>query len=239
MLSFPAVVRGVSALALASCLAAPSLAGDFGGYGFKDEPGAPMWQGFYFGLNAGGVADGTASYNFLPSAPGSTNPVDLKGPLGGVQAGYNVQRGPIVAGLEADADLLKTDGQAYAIYPGGNISTQINETYSVRGRLGVTLAPRVLFYGTGGYALATVDHTNDYGGQLFKDSGTIGGWIAGGGLEYMHSSRLSFGFEVLHYDFGQDRFNLSSNYGGYVNTLPADIDTAMTTVRGRISFHLD
>ena len=54
-------------------------------------------------------------------------------------------------------------------------------------------APSVLFYGTGGYALALVDHTIDFGGQLYKDSGTIEGWVAGGGLEYMHSSRLSFG----------------------------------------------
>ena len=241
MLSVPGFVRGVSALAIASCFAAPALASDLGG-GFKDAPAA-IWQGFYFGLNAGGIADGTATYDFSPGVPtaNSKNPADLKGPLGGFQAGYNVQRGPVVAGIEADAGFLKTDSPSLSVFPGGDISTQVNETFSVRGRLGVTLAPSVQFYGTGGYALALVDHTIDFGGQLYKDSGTIGGWVAGGGLEYMHSSRLSFGAELLHYDFGQDHYNLTyKDISGQVSAMPpTDIGTQMTTVRGRISFHLD
>jgi outer membrane immunogenic protein len=239
MLGVPSFVRGVSVLAIVAGFAAPALAQDYGlGGGFKDGA-PPLWRGFYLGLNAGGIVDGKASYNFLPTAADSTNTADLKGPLGGVQAGYNVQRGPVVAGLEFDADFLKTDSPAYSVYGYGNLSTQVNEAYSLRGRLGVTLTPRVLFFGTGGYALASVDHSFDPGGTVFKDSGTVGGWVAGGGLEYMHSSRLSFGVEVLHYDFGQDHFNLSFNSNGTVNTVPTEIGTEMTTLRGRISFHID
>ncbi len=145
----------------------------------------------------------------------------------------------MIAGIEADADFLKTGSPSLSIFEGGNMSTQVNEAFSLRGRLGVTLQPRVLFYGTGGYAVANVDHSVDFGGQLFADSGTIQGWVAGGGLEYMHSSRLSFGLEVLHYDFGQDHFNLTYTGPATSNTIPTDIDTSMTTVRARINFHMD
>ena len=46
---------------------------------------------------------------FSPGVPtaNSKNPADLKGPLGGLQAGYNAQRGPVVAGIEADAGFLE------------------------------------------------------------------------------------------------------------------------------------
>jgi outer membrane immunogenic protein len=243
MLSSSSLVRGVSVLAMVSCCAVPAFAADLGvGGGFKDGPGyAPLWQGFYIGLNAGGIADGKSDYNFPLGGytPDNKNTADLKGMLGGLQAGYNAQFGHIVAGIEADGGFAKTDSPTYSINQGANMETQLNSTFTVRGRLGATLRPNLLFYGTGGYAIANVDHSLDFGGQLFKDSGTIQGWVAGGGLEYMHSSRLSFGVELLHYDFGQDRFNLTYTGPATSDTIPTDIDTAMTTVRGRLSFHLD
>lgn len=244
MLSVSGFMRGASVLAIASCCAASAFAADLGaGGGFKDEPAvAPVWQGFYIGLNAGGIADGAAIYDFSPgvAVAGSKNTTDLKGPLAGLQGGYNAQYGHFVVGVEADADFLKTDNPTYDHYPiGGNMSTQVNEAFSLRARAGVTLQPRVLFYGTGGYALANVDHSLDFGGQLYKDSGTLQGWVAGGGLEYMHSSRLSFGLELLHYDFGQDHFNLNFTGPVYSGAIPTDIDTSITTVRARIDFHLD
>ncbi len=242
MWSSSGFVRGASVLALLSCCAASAFAADLGtGGGYKDEPVLPVWQGFYMGLNAGGVVDGSAIYNFTPgvTAADSKNTADLKGPLAGLQVGYDAQFGHVIAGIEADADFLKTDSPTYSIFDGGNMSTQVNEAFSLRARLGVTLQPRVLFYGTGGYAIANVDHSTDFGGQLFSDSGTIQGWVAGGGLEYMHSSRLSFGLEVLHYDFGTDHFNLTYTGPATSNTIPTDIDTSMTTVRARINFHMD
>jgi outer membrane immunogenic protein len=243
MLSASSLMRGVSVLAMVSCCAASAFAADLGvGGGFKDEPGyAPLWQGFYMGLNAGGIADGGAVYNFVLGGytPDNKNTADLKGLLGGLQAGYNAQFGHVVAGIEADGGFAKTDSPTYSINQGANMETQLNSAFTVRGRLGMTLRPSLLFYGTGGYAIANVDHSIDFGGELHKDSGTIQGWVAGGGLEYMHSSRLSFGVELLHYDFGQDHFNLTNTSPSTSNTVPTDIDTAMTTVRARINFHLD
>ena len=240
------LVRGAGALAALACCALPALGADLGAApGFKDEPAFPVWRGFYVGLNAGGVVDGQAMYDFTPgvTTPFATNPANVEGWLVGLQAGDNAQFGRIVTGIEADADFLKTNVPTYSIWEGGNLSTSVNEAFSLRGRLGYTVTPRVLFYGTGGYAMANVEHSlhsaDPHLGALFTDSSTVQGWVAGGGFEYMHSSRLSFGIEALHYDFGQEHFDLTYKEPPVAVVIPTDISTQMTTVRGRISFHLD
>jgi outer membrane immunogenic protein len=246
MVRFLSLVRGASMLAVLACCGMPVLAADLGETsGFKDAPeAAPVWRGFYMGLNAGGAL-GQAAYDFTPNvtAPGTTNKADIRGPLAGLQGGYNAQFGRFVTGIEADADFLKTNVPTYSAFEGGNIATQVNETYSLRGRLGYVPVSRVLLYGTGGYALANADHSlntaNGHLGGLYTASGTLEGWTAGGGIEYMQSSRLSFGIEALYYDFGQGHFNLTCPKPAQANTIPADIDTQMTAVRARVSFHLD
>ncbi len=90
MWSTSGFVRGAPVLALLSCCAASAFAADLGtGGGYKDEPVLPVWQGFYMGLNAGGVVDGSAIYDFTPGVPAADNKntADLKGPLAGLQAG--------------------------------------------------------------------------------------------------------------------------------------------------------
>jgi outer membrane immunogenic protein len=229
----------VSAAALG---AGPSQAADLGQYSYKDRP-APSWRGFYFGLDAGGLAQGESAVFFVsPEAPGpnQTNKVDMKGAAGGFHLGYNAQFGVIVAGIEGDANYAQTDTLTQATYLGGVAESQVAGLYSARGRLGVALRPDLLAYGTGGIALAGMDHSLDFGGENFhKDGSTVTGAVYGGGFEYLYApgtTRLSFGLEVLHYDFGSDRFTLNNMAG---NTIPIDVETNFTTVRGRISLHLD
>jgi opacity protein-like surface antigen len=149
------------------------------------------WNGFYVGLNVGA---GWGSYNFntstapntyLPS-PADSAAVNAAGALaakpsgfgGGVQAGYNWQSGPWVAGIEADYDYMHMRGLAtsnavrYPVGPGvfvtGNvngilIAAPINQfvitDYADTDWL-ATLRPRLgyaqgnwLYYVTGGLAL--------------------------------------------------------------------------------------
>ncbi len=238
------LLRGASVAAVLACSASAGLAADLGaGGGFKDEPAmAPLWQGFYIGVNGGGAVDGQSVYDFNPGVPAadSKNAASLKGLMGGVQAGYNAQYGYVVGGIELDADFAKTDNPTASYYLGGSMNPELNSVYSARARLGFLLQPRVLFYGTGGYAAANADFLYDAGfGNLYKDSGTLQGWVAGGGIEYMHSSHLSFGLELLHYDFGSSSYNLTYVQQTGANVIPADINTELTTVRARISFHID
>src|SRR5205814_7565266 len=61
------------------------------------------WTGFYLGANAGGGwANAKSDFSFggNPAFASATN--SLVGALGGLQLGYNWQRGPAVFGLETD-----------------------------------------------------------------------------------------------------------------------------------------
>jgi outer membrane immunogenic protein len=157
------------------------------------------WAGFYIGIN-GGYGWGDAAIE------GST--FKEKGGLFGGQAGYNWQYGNIVAGVEVDfdgADLKTTIGRT---------PVKIDELASARARLGFTLMPNVLVYGTAGPGWGHEDIAGVAGVNQF-------GWTAGVGLEYMLSHNFIVRGEFLHYDFARD---------------VEGIKTEVNTVRGGLSY---
>ena len=133
----------------------------------------PTWAGFYIGGNVGyGWGSGTtnsaalASANtlgtgFLRQVDGSFNPRS-KGVIGGAQIGYNWQIGSLVAGLEADiqGSDIKGSFNNSTLHQNGDAidgsAHTVNERLSwfgtVRGRLGATVTPDLMLYGTGGFA---------------------------------------------------------------------------------------
>jgi outer membrane immunogenic protein len=166
-----------------------------------------------------------------------TNSVDLSGLTVGAHGGYNAQFGRFVLGAEVDFNFAKTDDPASCIFVGqARCETDISELYSARLRLGVTLRDNILLYGTGGLALANVKHVADFGGQPFEDKSTVDGIVYGGGIEFMHRSGVTFGVEVLHYDFETESFHLIDNFG---NTIPTDIDMDSTVVRARVGLQFN
>lgn len=209
-------------------------------YSAKDayETPALLWNGFYVGLHGGGILDGEAQYDFVPgeATASDTNSVDLSGLGIGAHLGYNAQFGRVVVGAEVDYDFAKTDDPTSCIFIGGNCETSINALSSARLRLGLTLRDNILLYGTGGLAIANVEHTVDFGGQRFEDSSVVDGVVYGGGLEYMHHSGVTFGLEVLHYNFEKESFNLIDNFGG---TIPTDIDMDSTVVKARVGLQFN
>ena len=149
----------------------------------KAEPAvvAPMWTGFYAGLNAGynfGTNSSAYSQNVgYPAAGGrvSTSPIAMNGIasnnqsgfMGGAQIGYNYQWGNnFVIGLEADIAGTNTRGTSrtagsfteyystYTINAVGSttINAGIDYLGTVRGRVGYLWTPTLLLYGTGGFA---------------------------------------------------------------------------------------
>jgi opacity protein-like surface antigen len=167
-------------------------------------PAAYNWSGFYTGLNVGGAG---GSFDAKTStAPGTylTDPADIAainaagvqnikpvGFTGSVQAGYNWQSGPWVAGVEADYNYLHLKGAASSgavLYPHGpGFGFVIGGTYYPINQFVVssygdadwlaTLRPRIgfahdnwLFYATGGVALTQLNED-----LLFTDgAATIG-----------------------------------------------------------------
>lgn len=153
------------------------------------------WTGFY-----GGAALGYADV-------GSTGDVlNGSGFLGGILAGYRMDWGQWVGGVEADydwsgIDLGDTDlGSLDAV---GRLKLQVGYDMG-----------RTLVYGTGGWAYgdATV------AGTSLSDWG----WVAGVGVDYMVNEAWLVGAEVLYHDF--------SNFDD------TGIDLNATTIKARVAY---
>jgi outer membrane immunogenic protein len=213
-------------------LAAPAMAADMPVKApiLKAPPPAFSWNGWYLGVNAGGVwgnADFTWAANpagFVPN-PGEANAVSVAGTntlkssgfIGGGQIGYNYQLQNILFGLEGDIQYtgLSTSltngpiGSAILV-PAITVLTQSyssNWLSTVRGRIGIANGSWLL-YGTAGAAIANVSF-NDF--VLYINSGTNEtgaisqtrvGWTAGVGAEWAFSGNWSGKLEYLHVDLG-------------------------------------
>jgi len=64
------------------------------------QQASPAWNGFYAGLNAGGMFGNTSASFAGPAGPGGFSGAG-SGFLGGAQAGYNYLLGPVVLGGES------------------------------------------------------------------------------------------------------------------------------------------
>jgi len=133
-------------------------------------------SGFYIGVNVGaGFGDVSASAAAVQAVSNSAvndTRMTRSGGLGGVQAGFAVQSGSPVYGVEADIDLgslrgsLDTSGVATTTDAtsgltgqtsiNARLETRINALGTLRGRVGYAF-DNVLVYGTGGYATAHHD----------------------------------------------------------------------------------
>jgi outer membrane immunogenic protein len=138
---------------------------------------------------------------------------------GGGQFGYLQQRGSLVFGGEAD--LAYTDAQdtfsaiilpARGIGPGAGFVSQSYRTNflsTVRARVGYVSGP-VLWYGTGGLAMALAEFSNLLIGGGATSPASVEkikvGYAVGGGAEWKVAPRWSVKIEYLHVDLGSETF---------------------------------
>ena len=162
---------------------------------------APMWKGFYIGLNAGGLWGNNSSItaNTYPTGPlaqtnaaywalgnGAIGGTSKGGFIGGAQVGYNWQPGllnnNLVFGFEADIQGVASGNGNRSASSAYTVGTQtlISSTTAngnlqflgtVRGRLGYLAMPNLLIYGTGGLA---------YGGVSFNATNYVNAFAASG-----------------------------------------------------------
>lgn len=174
-------------------------------------PAAYTWTGFYAGFTVGGDG-GSSTFTDLPSGntlpwliTGDTFTARRVGPNIGLEAGYNAQISAIVLGIEGDIGYLGGHGrgESQSISPPGNGIygyIQSGGYASLRARAGIAMH-RVLLFATAGGILADhgayMDDAPDSG--LTGETGFVGGWIVGGGLEYALSDHWAAKFDALYY----------------------------------------
>jgi outer membrane immunogenic protein len=217
------------AVMVTAALTAPGLAADLGARTTYTKAPVSNWSGFYVGGNLGyGWGNGNTDFSFLPTpadfeTDNTTLGARTTGITGGAQAGYNWQIGSLVAGLEADIQGSGIKGSAHAVptFLGAAIVGEVLSSEpklswfgTVRGRLGVTVTPELLLYGTGGLAYGHVDASANT--QFFNSDGSLFagfpasvsktkvGWTAGAGAEWMFAHNWSAKLEYLYLDLGSD-----------------------------------
>ncbi len=184
------------------------------------------WTGFYAGVNAA-TNRGTNNWNgayFLggdPLAPPTLGTFDMNGTTAGVQAGYNLQSGRMVYGIEGDMGWGDVSGTGDPIDPRSADPTvpsaKFDQMGSLRARLGVATG-NVLLYATAGWASASgnMGLTNlDGAGDNRTADITASGWTGGIGAEIALNDHLSVKGEYLD-------SRLTMNEVQFTGVAPAD-----------------
>jgi len=223
------LLSSVAALALVMALGGPGFAGSNGAYFLSPVPVAD-WTGFYVG---GIFGAGAASFENYPH-DGSTNdglaPNNPSGLLGGIQAGYNWQKGNLVFGVEAD--LTATGWSELSVFPFNDqriIQNDVGLLGSIRGRLGLPM-DSMLLYVTGGLAFSNASYIGiSPAGTFFAGSFDRFGGVVGAGVEMMLGDNISVRAEALHYMFNSDR---------YYGTETPETDNNLSTFVGASVFRI-
>lgn len=216
----------------AACAAFPTVAGaaDLGG-SLKDAPivaPAPTWSGFYFGGSIGyGRNRSKNNYDATFEASSSVSESAEGGLISGV-VGFDRQIGDrLVIGAFADLDWSDFDRGNENIWNGLTIS----RAWSVGGRLGLLVSPRMMVFGTAGFTQAHFRNDGWWDIDALEDgrgSRDFNGYFFGGGLEVMLRSNFFLRGELRYADYGEEVTN-AFDYGGgvsYVDREDPEIFTA-------------
>jgi outer membrane immunogenic protein len=173
------------------------------------------WSGFYVGANAGygfsssrtvrmtELDDGQDPY------PGSYGSLSPKGVFGGAQAGYNVQFGSFVVGLETDIQASRIRDKTNVFNDdtdyGLATKSEVNWFGTLRPRVGYAFN-NVLVYATGGLAYGGVKYAQEYDGGSYLASARVSktkfGYALGGGVEYAFNANWTFKGEYQYINLG-------------------------------------
>lgn len=204
------------------------------------------WTGVYVGASSGAMK---VDQDWVTPFGGGVNTHDdvgLRGYLAGGQAGYNLQLGSIVVGVEGDAGRSNSRGGHACDDAGGAVLGQFDFTCrgrlenlaSLSARLGFVWG-RALLYAKGGVAngeirvetsnnrLLPVSPSNTpVNGETKRQTG----WTVGAGMEFALNNNWTAKAEYMHYDLGSDNYRVDG-------TLVATAKTAGDIVRVGVNYH--
>jgi outer membrane immunogenic protein len=217
-------------------IGAPALAADLPRRSAAPAP-APIfvqafsWEGFYVGAQVG-YGWGRAGTDVF-AAPGQLIGAFTAKPdgfLGGLHAGYNLQSGSMVYGVEADVEYswAKSSGLFLGFVP---FNGEGGFQGSLRARVGVAF-DRALLYVTGGLAVANVESSVSLPGLIINNDETRFGWTVGAGVQYAIDNNWSARLEYRYTDLG----DFNSALAPFLPTGFARADLTSHSVRVGLSY---
>lgn len=121
----------------------------------------------------------------------------MSGWAGGLQAGYNLQLGNAVLGVEADYTWGSAEGSG--TFGGLAVTGSVDSMWSIRARLGWVLANSVMLYGTAGYGGFDTSFRTVINGLSLNSTGDFSAIVLGGGAELLLTRNIMLRAEGLHY----------------------------------------
>jgi outer membrane immunogenic protein len=250
-------VAALGVLAFAAQADAADIYAPVGPAAFPVIAPVALWSGLYGGAHIGGAwADlqttDLDTYWFDATSatqPKLTTKQTPNGVFGGGTIGYNMQRGGIVFGIEADFGAMGISGNRHITnpeFPDETAFAHISTGFygDLTGRVGWAWGPWLL-YGKGGFAVLEAktyvnetDPAEYRGDPAFND--TRIGWTAGGGVEYLWNPAWSVKVEYQFFDFGTSSSSMYANPDGIANqhTYSFNHDLEINTVKVGLNYHL-
>jgi outer membrane immunogenic protein len=194
------------------------------------------WNGIYVGGGLGS-AWGEGSFVYTSGLAATPDPFDLDGAMaGGAHLGIQRQWGRIVVGLETSVLASNLDGQGVCPNPAFSCGVDLDWVWMVGPRLGVT-ASHLHFYGTGGYALGSLETRTAViatGVTFDRGHDRHGGWYLGAGVEWSLGGSTVLGVEYRRIEL-DDALHISSTGLASENR---SADAAIDTIQARLTFKL-
>ncbi len=165
----------------------------------------PSWTGPYFGLH-GSLNQRQVDIRNIPDE-------DDTGAMYGGHIGYNIGLGPVVLGIESEANY---SGSSIAITTANGTTATLDAdwTGSLRGRIGLPIGP-ALIYATAGWAWSnnTLVAKSVLGTSKTTET-TEDGIVYGLGAETFLLPNISVRAEFLSIDYGTEIFSFTNTNAG-------------------------
>jgi len=134
----------------------------------------------------------------------------------GLGVGYDIQAGPGIIGVEAeasDSNAKTCIGTATALDP--RLCAKAGRDLYVGGRIGAVVGGRALLYAKAGYTNARAKASLDNGTTVLRDSGNFDGVRVGAGAEYAlgANSYVKAEYRYSNYEDGFSRNQVLAGFG--------------------------
>jgi outer membrane immunogenic protein len=186
--------------------------------------GGGAFQGIFVGIHGGGVnhtATRADHDDYLGGGnQASTYTLNATGGLIGGQAGYNYQCRDAVFGIEIDGSWMQAS-RSFRLFPNAGpplatVTSRLDSLVTARARAGIVANGMLMIYVTGGIAAVQTRTTWAVafpvpgGDESFPFKEWNWGWVAGFGVEWAATERLSLRSEVLYVGLGERDYTFNS-----------------------------